>query len=221
MTQEEERRRVARELHDGVNQQLAMLSLRLGVLAKRPPNDPKETSHQFEELKKSALGLSRDVREVSHRLHSSELEHLGLVQALRTECSRIERESGIKVDLDTGEAPESSSWDPSLCVYRVAQESLLNAVKHSGASRIRVRLRAADGEMELEVSDDGAGFDVEPTKRNAGLGLTSMAERVRYLGGRFQLTSRPGTGTEVRASLPIDGAVAKEESGEEKVSSRG
>lgn len=196
--QDEERRRVARELHDGVNQKLAMLAVRIGVLTQQA--SPPAARENLDELRQAAIDLSDDVRSVSHQLHSSELEHLGLVAALQQEAAQLDGHGGVSVTLE-GHAPPELPSEAALALYRVGQESLRNAMRHSGASLIRMLIAEADGGVELRVVDNGSGFD--PTAAGAGLGLTSMRERVRHLDGRLAVRSAPGDGAEIGAWVPL------------------
>jgi signal transduction histidine kinase len=146
--------------------------------------------------------LSRDVHALAYRLHPSVIDDLGLGEALRIECERAARRGQVAVDFDGDEAAGRARGDRALCLFRVAQEALRNAVRHARPQRIRVELRAADGGTRVGVSDDGSGFDTEAERDHASLGLASMRERVVLLGGRIQIHSRPGQGTRVMAWVP-------------------
>jgi two-component system sensor histidine kinase UhpB len=200
--QEEERRRVSRELHDDVNQRLAMLAVGVGMLAKGLPDTRDAMVEKLEELKHKMVDVSQEVRQVSHRLHPSELEHLGLVQALRRDCIELDKQESIDIELDAPSEPESLPWETAVCLYRVAQESLRNAIKHSEAKKVRVTLAESGDGVQLSVTDDGTGFDIEESRRKRGLGLVSMEERVYLLRGKFSVQSAPGRGTELTAWVP-------------------
>ena len=198
--QEEERKRVARELHDDVNQKLAALAITLSKM--KQGLDPSEGVHdQVTELQQRTAELTDDVRRLSHRLHPATMEHVGLVAALKSYCAQFSSNAGIQVQMNLPDDLGPVSPDVSLCLYRVTQESLQNISKHSGARQACVTLAEADGELRLLVTDTGGGFDVEASKR--GLGLVSMEERVRLVGGTLLLTSRPGTGTELEVKVPV------------------
>jgi two-component system sensor histidine kinase UhpB len=211
LAQEEERRRLARELHDDVDQQVAALAIGLGALKRQlPPGAP--AGEEVEALQEGARALAEDVRRVSRRLHPAVLEHAGLPAALEAYAAELGARSGLSIRLDLpgpdapGGDPESpAAWprEVTLALYRVAQEALANVVRHAGATRAEVRLAVDGAEARLRVADDGAGFDPEVARHKGGLGLQSMAERVRLLAGRLEVTSAPGGGTTVLARVPL------------------
>ena len=199
--QEEERKRVARELHDDVNQKLAALAITLSKMKKGL--DPSDGVHdQVTELQRRTTELTDDVRRLSHRLHPATMEHVGLVAALKSYCAQFSSNAGIPIQMNLPDDLQPVSPDVALCLYRVTQESLQNISKHSGAREACVTLTEADGDLRLRVSDTGVGFDVQGETARKGLGLVSMEERVRLVGGTLLLTSRPGTGTELEAKVP-------------------
>ncbi len=201
VAQEEERRRLSRELHDGLNQHLAALSFEIGFLRSRLPEQNADMRERLLALQTRAALVIEDVRHMSRELHPASLEHLGLVSALRTHCLEIEKQEPIRAKLTLVKVPEDIPREVALCLYRVAQEALRNAVKHSGAPEVRVTLTGAEGGLELYVADSGSGFDREGT--HGGLGLVSMEERVRLLGGSFRLTSQPRLGTRLEVRVPV------------------
>lgn len=199
--QEEERKRVARELHDDVNQKLAALAITLSKMKKGL--DPSKVVHdQVAELQRRTTELTDDVRRLSHRLHPATMEHVGLVTALKSYCAQFSSTAGIPVQTNLPDDLEPVSPDVALCLYRITQESLQNITKHSGAREACVTLTKKDGHLRLFVSDAGVGFDVQREDTKGGLGLVSMEERVRLVGGTLVLKSRPGTGTELEARVP-------------------
>jgi len=201
-TQESERRRVARELHDDINQGLALLAVEIDILARSPPETAAAVTDRLRELSARARGLSSSVHDLSHQLHPSTLEQLGLVAAVRELCREVGHGHGLEVKFthfpDPGPLPAAAA----LCLYRIAQEALRNVVKHSGAGHAAVELSASDGQVRLRVADDGAGFD--PTVAH-GLGLVSMQERLNLVGGRLSIDSRPAAGTRIDAIVPAAG----------------
>jgi signal transduction histidine kinase len=201
--QEKERARLARELHDDLSQSLALLSIKLEVLA-RKPGDAGSVKKQVRALTSQIQRLSSDVHRISHELHPAKLEQLGLEAALRGFCREIATAHGIRVEFDAPDVPRSLPNDISLCLYRVAQESLQNVVKHSGASFANVRINVDGGEVRLAVSDNGCGFDAEAVKTKEALGLVSMDERIRSVQGAFKLESTPGAGTKIEVQIPIN-----------------
>jgi signal transduction histidine kinase len=198
--QEDERRRIARELHDGINQQLAALVMGLGRLAQTAD------SAQLRKLREQADELAQDVRALSHRLHPAILEHLGLVSALRSLCGRFSESEGIPTSF-VADCCQPPGKDLSLTLYRIAQEGLHNVAKHSRARRAVVRLERSEGWFLLRVQDDGVGF-TKPAE--GGLGLTGMAERARLAGGRFLVRSTPGGGTVIQVSVPAGGKAKRQ-----------
>src|SRR5262249_41504188 len=149
--------------------------------------------------------LSERIRQMSHELHSSVLQHAGLPAALNSYCAEFSDLEGIAVTLDIRAGVEAVPSDAALCLYRVAQESLRNIARHSGARSAVVTLTGVNGAVELRVVDQGVGFDPGQARGGHGLGLVSMEERVKLLHGSFVLTTRPGAGTELRAQIPLRG----------------
>jgi signal transduction histidine kinase len=148
------------------------------------------------------MRLSADLRHLSHELHPSALEHLGLLEALRERCDDFSQESGVAVRLDVSEAWPDVSDTFALCLYRVVQEALRNVATHARARNVTVSLDRLDGHLTMQVTDDGCGFDPQATRRRSGLGLVSLAERVRMLGGELAIAAAPDAGTRLAVSLP-------------------
>ncbi len=201
--QEEERARIARDLHDDLGQQLAIVHVMLSGLndkVGKPGSEP-EVGQTLETLQGSTSALFDSVRNLSHELHPAVLQHLGLVPALRRHCSDIERLHRLSVTFSAGDNLQFQP-DVALCLFRVAQETLTNSVRHGNARTIRVSLTAAAGRVELNVVDDGVGF-VASERTKSGLGLRSIHERVRFKQGSVSVDSRPGGGTNVLVRIPI------------------
>lgn len=199
--QEQERSRIGRELHDDVAQRLAMLSIALGQL-KDKNNLPLEVRDGMQELKQMTSDIAAGVHVLSHELHSSSMEYLGLVSGMRGWCKEYGKQHKLEIDFKSADVPPLRQ-EISLCLFRVLQEALHNAYKHSGAKRIEVQLEVKSGEIHLRVSDSGKGFDIEAARQKRGLGLTSMHERVRLVGGTIVIESKPLAGTVVRVSVPF------------------
>ncbi len=200
--QEEERRRLARELHDDVTQRLAALAID-AAKAQRAVG-LSVAGGTMHAIRQHLVKLSEDVHALSYRLHPSVLEDLGLVAALKAECSRIGRQEPIRVDFDSEPIAKASiPINTATCVFRVAQEALRNVVRHANANNVEVSLRARDGGVTLAVHDDGSGLAALPDKAHTSLGLVSMRERVRLVGGSLEIDSRPGHGTSVIAWVPL------------------
>jgi PAS domain S-box-containing protein len=203
--QEEERKHIARDLHDDLNQQVAALAIGISRLKRQLPDAGAAVQEQFARLREKTDWLSERIRQVSHELHSSILQHVGLPAALNSYCAEFSDREGIAVTLDIRDGVETVSPDAALCLYRVAQESLRNIARHSGARSAMVALAGVNGAIELRVADQGVGFDPGQAREGRGLGLVSMEERVKLLHGYFELTTRPGAGTELRAQIPLRG----------------
>jgi len=199
--QETERSRLARELHDGLSQSLALLSIQLEVLGTKP-REPAALKKQVGDLTSEIQRLSSDVHRMSHELHPAKLDQLGLESALRGFCREVADAHSFAVDFDAAGIPRLLPDDISLCLYRVTQESLQNVAKHSGASAVNVNINMADDEICLTVSDNGSGFDLEDAATDS-LGLVSMGERIRLVHGTFSLESNPGSGTRIHVCLPF------------------
>lgn len=208
--QEQERRRIARELHDGLNQELSLLAVEMEMLERQLPEGG-SVRCQLERLRERAAGLSDEVRRLSHKLHPAILEHLGLISALESLCHEFTAHKGIRAELSVADEPPCIPPDAALCFYRVTQEALANAAKHSGASEVRVEVRALNGAMRLCVTDPGVGFTTKQAKTKGGLGLAGMRERARLLGGRFTVESLPGRGTRLEVRLPLEGTTRRSE----------
>jgi PAS domain S-box-containing protein len=204
--EEQERTRIARELHDDINQQLAFLSMSLDELRQNPSNSIAAVQHRLEGLGIQASEISTSVQALSHRLHSSKLEYLGLVAALRGFCSEFADQHHVEVKFSHDPFPESLPPEISLCLFRIVQAALVNALKHSGVKSFDVHLQSSSGRVHLRVHDGGVGFDVEKMLVGRGLGLISMRERVRFVNGEISIQSKPNGGTtiEVGVSLPAE-----------------
>ena len=198
---DEERQRLARELHDDFQQRLALLSVGLDMLRQESSADGMSLHQRLQELGKDAQELASDVHNLSHRLHSSKLQVLGLKAALKEVCGQVSHQHNIDIDLQSSELPSGLSDDLSLCFYRVAQEALNNAVKHSHSPRIEVKLGNSGGRVWMRIKDFGVGFDA--TGRANGIGLAAMRERLRMVGGSLQIKSSPGVGTELTAEAKV------------------
>lgn len=200
-TQEDERRRLARELHDHLSQTLAALALQLAKL-QRPDASGAAPAPALKAIEESVQQLADEIHDLSRMLHPSILDDLGLVAAVRTECDRFAEREGCKVHFAADKVPDDLSDECVLTLYRIAQEALHNVAKHAGASEVWLRLSREDDAVALTVEDDGAGFDVEATREKVGLGLISMTERVQLLNGRLTVESAPGEGTRIVALAP-------------------
>gem|GEM_PF-2835941 len=203
VAQEEERKYIARELHDDLIQKVAGLAICLGKLDRHLPQSDKSIRSQIIKLENRISELSVQLRRLSHELHSSTLEHVGLAAALKLYCSEFSEQEGITVTIDIEDGIEPVSAEASLCLYRVTQEALRNIAKHSGAKLAEVSLAGAGQGLELSIADHGTGFDPDKEKGRLGLGLVSIEERVKLMHGNFEVNSKPGAGTTLRVSVPL------------------
>jgi PAS domain S-box-containing protein len=200
--QEEERARIARELHDDFSQRLALLSIGLGQLWKELPESEPDQRASILEMIKGLKEISSDIHSLSHELHSSKLEHVGLVPALQGLCREFGEKHQIAIHFRNPGPPVTLSKDVALCLFRIAQEALGNAAKHSGAAEACMELSSNDSAVTLRISDSGAGFDSDTQNLFPGIGLIGMSERLRFVGGALYVRSSPGSGTEVIAEVP-------------------
>ena len=197
--QEKERARIGRELHDDINQRLAMLAIELEQLRE----NPSEIRSRVQELRKQTTEISDDVQALSHELDSSKLERLGAIGGMRSWCREFGERQGIQVEFKSAEAKISLPREIGLRLFRVLQEALHNAAKHSGVRRIEVQLRKDSGEIHFVISDLGRGFDLETAMQGRGLGLTSIQERVRLVDGMIEIQSTPMGGTTIHVRVPL------------------
>ena len=210
--QEKERTRIARDLHDDICQRLALLSMELEQTNRSSKGLPIAAKENLEEIRKHCSEIADDVQSLSHELHSSKLDYLGIATAIKGFCNEFSKQHKVNVEFTERNVPKHLPKDISLCLFRVTQEALHNAVKYSGTSQYRVELNTISDEVQLVVSDSGAGFDLEEAKKNRGLGLVSMQERVHLVHGQLLVESEPGNGTKILAVVPL---VAENESSSE------
>jgi len=200
--QERERARLARELHDDIGQRLALLTIELEQLEQDPPRLSSEVRRIVHGLRTQALDLSTDLQTLSHELHSSKLEYLGIVAAMKGWCDEFARRQKMEVKFNSHDVPGALPSEIALSLFRVLQEAMNNAAKHSKARRIEVQLRGTPRDIDLTVTDLGKGFDVPSATKGQGLGLTSMRERVRLVSGTIAIESKPKSGTTVHVRVP-------------------
>jgi PAS domain S-box-containing protein len=196
--QEVERRRIAREMHDDLTQRLAVLAIEVTKLERSPAL---ADASRLGQIREQLVALSEDVHDLSRQLHPSILDDLGLEDALRSECATFEQREGVEVRFRADGVPADLSREACLVVYRIAQESLRNIARHSGASRADVALVGCGPDVMLTVSDEGKGFTREGRVGRVGIGLVGMEERARLVGAELTIHSTPGKGTTVTALL--------------------
>jgi PAS domain S-box-containing protein len=200
--QEEERASVARELHDYVDR-LLLLSINLDRVRQHPPESVSERNEQITEAKQQIEDLAMDIQNLSHRLHSSKLEYLGLAAAATSFCKELSDQKRVEIQFSSEGMPEYLSQDVSLCLFRVLQGALQNALSHSGSQRVEVSLRGGSNEVYLTVRDSGIGFDVDDAANAPRMGLAIMKERLRLVDGEFSVNSQRGRGTTIQVRVPL------------------
>jgi len=202
--QEVERARIARDLHDDFNQQLAALSISISTLRQRRPGDAAELDHALRVLQERTISLTEQVRMFSHDLHPGVLDHVGLVPALRTHCIRFAEQHRLDFSFDADEDLGPVDREAAICIYRIVQEGLRNIVNHAHSPSAAVALARVGNELHLTIDDNGRGFESSnPGARGGGLGLLSIEERARLVNGRVSITSTHGRGTRIDVYIPV------------------
>jgi signal transduction histidine kinase len=209
--QEKERTRIARELHDDISQRLALLAIGLDQFRKRFFDLPVEPLHCIGELRDKSRDIARDVQSLSHGLHSSKLEYLGIAVAMRAFCQEFSDRQNVEVVFAHDEVPGTIPKEISLCLFRVLQEALQNAIKHSGVRHFDAELRYAPDAIDLIVRDSGCGLDPQQAMKTRGLGLISMAERMKLVDGQLSIDSQPNRGTTIHARVPFRARSGRED----------
>ena len=209
--QEEERRRIARELHDDVNQRLALLAIDMANMLSDPSSLAAQAKEMIQSLNRRLVRISDDVRRMAYQFHPSILDDLGLTAALKHMADEWSEKTGVKTVIVQEETAYPLPRDIASCLYRVAQESLSNIMKHARAARVELELTCDDQEITLSIYDTGVGFDLTDIRaRHPGLGLVNMRERVRSVRGRLDIRSEPGRGTHIIVHIPFSGAPHEE-----------
>lgn len=201
--QEEERRRLARELHDDLSQRFALLGVEMDLIGRLAGDGEVQT--RAGRMTALLREVSSDVHAISHQLHPAKLDQLGLEAAARSWCRDVAAQSGLEVEFSSDRVATSLPPDVALCLYRILQESLANVVRHSGARAARVELRGDAGRVSLVIVDSGRGFDPLGGPATSGIGLLSMRERVRLVDGVMAVRSRPAEGTRIEVTVPLVG----------------
>jgi len=204
--QEDERARIARELHDDFSQRMALLAIELGRLRQDISGSNGDALNRMDTARKHASEIGFDIQALSHQLHSAKLDYLGIAVAMKDFCDEFGEKQKLKIDFRSQNLPSPVSPEVALCLYRVLQEALHNAAKHRQVSHFDVQLRGVPGEIQLSVKDAGVGFDVEPVNKGRGIGLISMRERVKLVNGTFSIASRLNHGTEIVVRIPVSNA---------------
>jgi signal transduction histidine kinase len=207
--QEQERARIARDLHDDINQRLALLTLGIDQVREDVSSaSASEIDRRMRELKEQAIGIGADVHAIAHHLHPSALQYLGLLPAVKRFAEEMGQRHGIQIEIKNDGATKALPAEISLCLFRIVQEGLHNAARHSGTKRIEVHLQKTDDQVHLTLTDSGNGFDVATITKGQGLGLASMRERIRLVKGKIVIHSERAVGTCIQAWVPVQANAA-------------
>ena len=209
VAQEQERFRIARELHDDLGQRMALLRIGLEEFGRNTIGLSSEAREKLYNIAEVASEVSSNIHDVSHQLHPSKLDILGLLPSLRGFCREFSEQHHLRVQFVHDDIRRQLPKDVTLCLFRIAQEALRNIVKHSGATEAKVELSGQDEQVNLDISDSGTGFDPESVEGGAGLGLISMGERLGLVGGHLIVESKPSHGTRIRVLVPLPATVAQ------------
>jgi|HubBroStandDraft_6_1064221.scaffolds.fasta_scaffold30240_3 PAS domain S-box-containing protein len=201
--EERERNRIARNLHEDIGQRLGLLAIRIDQLKNDVPNQAVELLDRMGEVRKQSLEILTDVKATAHELYSPRLEYLGIAGVMRIFCQEFGERKRVEINFNNHNLPSLVLSDVSICLFRVLQEALHNGVKHSGAQKFDVQLWGASDEINLTVSDSGAGFDLDAARKGRGLGLIRIEQRLRLVEGTFSIDSQPNRGTTIHARVPI------------------
>jgi signal transduction histidine kinase len=200
---EEERAWIGRELHDDIVQRIALVAIELERCDQQAPDATAGIHDHIRQARQRLFELGEDIQELSHHLHSSKLEYLGLVTAAKSFCHESSEQRNVRIEFNHSDVPATIPKEISLCLFRVLQEALQNAVKHSADQNFTVELRGTQEGISLAVRDSGIGFDWQDAMNRRGLGLISMRERLRLVNGELTIKSEPGRGTTVLAHVPL------------------
>ena len=202
--EEQERQRIAKDLHEDIGQRLSLLAIEIEQLKASFPEQAIEPRNRMDVVRNQTLGILTDVKASAHELYSPRLEYLGLAAVMNSFCKEFRDRKRVEIDFRSHGLASFVPPDISLCLFRVLQEALHNAVKHSGVRQIDVQLQEASDEIHLTVSEFGAGFSLEEAKKGRGLGLNRMQERLKLVKGILSIESRPKRGTTIHARVPIN-----------------
>jgi signal transduction histidine kinase len=201
--QELQNKHLARELHDVMSQQLATIGMDIEHVARHTADSRDTLAGALRGVMQSVNELARDIHRMSRQLHPAILADLGLSAAIKSECLAFSEQYKMRVEFRSVGVPHRVAEDVAVCLYRVTQESLRNVGKHAGNATVHVTLDASPDHISLTVKDNGVGVDPEKVKRKRGLGLVSMEERVRIVGGSLSMTTVPGDGTQIEVKVPL------------------
>ncbi len=199
--EERQRQRIARDLHEEIGQRLVLLTIEIERL--NPDSPASDLASQITSVRQQSLDILTDVKALAHELHSPRLEYLGIAAVMKSFCEDFRQQKGVEINFVSDGLPTPVSPDISLCLFRVLQEALHNAVQHSGVRQFSVQLCGTTQEIRLVVSDAGSGFNLEAARKAHGLGLNHMQERLKLVKGSLSIESRPENGTTIHASVPL------------------
>jgi signal transduction histidine kinase len=206
--QENERRRIARELHDDLGQGLALLSVEIDLLGQTAPKSSAELRPRAEAMSARVKQLSSSIHDLSHQLHPLKLEQLGLVAAVRGLCKELSHSHEVQIEIVEDNVSDALLPEVAVCLYRIIQEALRNVIRHSGARQAIVEIQGTEEAICLRIRDNGAGFDPSAVATSGGLGLVSMRERLRAVQGEIVIDSELSAGTTIDVRVPLNRAVA-------------
>ena len=201
--EEQERRRIASDLHEDICQRLTLLAVRIEEAKTRAPNPTVDVSNRMEAISKCTLELLTDVKTLAHELYSPRLAYIGIAEVISSFCRDFGKRKKVEIDFRSDGVPSPLAPDVTLCLFRVLQEALQNGVKHSGVRQFEGRLWVASDEVHLTVSDCGIGFDPETARKAGGLGLHRMEERLKLVKGTVSIESQPNRGATIHARVPV------------------
>jgi signal transduction histidine kinase len=201
--EEQERHRIASDLHEDIGQRLTLLSIVIEQLEADPPNPAVDVHSRLDAVRKETLGILTDVKALAHELHSPRLEYLGIAAVMSSFCREYGERKGVEIDFRNDGLPSTVPPDISLCLFRVLQETVHNAVQHSGVRKFDVQLEETSDAIHLTVSDSGVGFNLEAARKDGGLGLNRMQERLKLVKGSLSIDSQPKRGTTIHARVPF------------------
>jgi signal transduction histidine kinase len=206
--EEQERHRIASDLHEDIGQRLTLLSIGIEQLEADPPNPAVDVHSRLDAVRKETLGILTDVKALAHELYSPRLEYLGIA-AVMSSCKEFGERKRVEIDFKSDGLPSTVPPDISLCLFRVLQETLHNAVQHSGVRKFHVQLEGTSDAIHLTVSDSGVGFNLEAARKDGALGLNRMQERLKLVKGKLSIDSQPKRGTTIHARAPLGSGTRK------------
>lgn len=211
--QEQERTRIARELHDDLSQRMALLGIGLTQFERSMPELSSDAQERLQSISEVAAEVSSELHSMSHQLHPAKLDLLGLVATVGGHCREVSQQHELRVEFVHRDVDERIPKDVALCLFRIVQEALRNIVKHGQTEDAKVELSGGGDEIHLCISDQGAGFNPEAAKAKGGLGLISMRERLRLVGGHLDVDSEPSHGTRIYVRVPVSDVDAQKRNG--------